>query len=96
MFLKGSDQNSFGVTGFGVICFGFIFAIRLKRGTVDVLPVSTFRGVGRRRRFCATLLPWSVVVFFCAGGRGRGGVGGGDNETIKKNQKKILEKRLVW
>ena len=96
MFLKGSDQNSFGVPGFGVICFGFIFAIRLKRGTVDVLPVSTFRGIGRRRRFCATLLPWSVVVFFCAGGgRGRGG-GVGSNETIKKKSEKDLEKRLVW
>ena len=79
MFLKGSDQNSFGVARFGVICFGFIFAIRLKRGTVYVLSVSTFGGVGKRRRFCATLLQCSVAVFV-----GVDGVGARGKITNKK------------
>ena len=64
---------------FGVVCFGFIFAIRLKRGTVYVLSVSTFGGVGKRRRFCATLLQCSVAVFV-----GVDGVGARGKITNKK------------
>ena len=46
MLLESGDENAFGVTGFGVVRFGFVRAVRFEGGTVNTLSLLVCTAVG--------------------------------------------------